>query len=104
MVRNSQKNAQTLGVVVNWGSEINRLTRKQGELVASRLSVYLDKATFLIPHEATTRTIIKIAGSGQRTRGSAVDELELLRIRLPNVEPYCSDLHASRNYPCHGTA
>ena len=28
MVRNSQKNAQTLGVVVNWGSEINRLTRK----------------------------------------------------------------------------
>jgi hypothetical protein len=28
MVRNSQKNAQTLGVVVNWGSEIKRLTRK----------------------------------------------------------------------------
>jgi serine/threonine-protein kinase len=28
MVRNSQKNAQTLGVVVNWGAEIRRLTRK----------------------------------------------------------------------------
>jgi hypothetical protein len=28
MVRNSQKNAQTLGVVVNWGAEIKRLTRK----------------------------------------------------------------------------
>jgi hypothetical protein len=29
MVRNSQKYAHTLGVVVNWGSEIKRLTRKQ---------------------------------------------------------------------------
>ena len=28
MIRNSQKNAQTLGVVVNWGAEIKRLTRK----------------------------------------------------------------------------
>jgi serine/threonine-protein kinase len=28
MVRNSQKNVQTLGVVVNWGAEIKRLTRK----------------------------------------------------------------------------
>ena len=28
MIRNSQKNSQTLGVVVNWGSEIKRLTRK----------------------------------------------------------------------------
>jgi hypothetical protein len=28
MIRNSQKNAHALGVVVNWGSEINRLTRK----------------------------------------------------------------------------
>jgi serine/threonine-protein kinase len=28
MVRNSQKDAHTLGVVVNWGSEIERLTRK----------------------------------------------------------------------------
>jgi len=28
MVRSSQKNSQTLGVVVNWGSEIKRLTRK----------------------------------------------------------------------------
>jgi serine/threonine-protein kinase len=28
MVRNSQKNSQTLGVVVNWGAEIKRLTRK----------------------------------------------------------------------------
>jgi serine/threonine-protein kinase len=28
MIRNSQKNSQTLGVVVNWGSEIARLTRK----------------------------------------------------------------------------
>jgi serine/threonine-protein kinase len=28
MVRNSQKNAHTLGVVVNWGAEIARLTRK----------------------------------------------------------------------------
>ncbi|MFN2601497.1 MAG: protein kinase [Gemmatimonadaceae bacterium] len=28
MIRNSQKTAQTLGVVLNWGSEINRLTRK----------------------------------------------------------------------------
>jgi len=28
VVRNSQKNAQTLGVVVNWGTEIKRLTRK----------------------------------------------------------------------------
>jgi len=29
MVRNSRKNAQTLGVVVNWGAEIQRLMRKQ---------------------------------------------------------------------------
>lgn len=28
MIRNSQKNAQTLGVVLNWGTEIKRLTRK----------------------------------------------------------------------------
>ena len=28
MIRNSQKSAQTLGVVVNWGAEIERLTRK----------------------------------------------------------------------------
>jgi hypothetical protein len=28
MVRNAQRNAQTLGVVVNWGSEIRRLTKK----------------------------------------------------------------------------
>ena len=28
MVRNSQKNAQVLGVVVNWGSEINRLSKR----------------------------------------------------------------------------
>jgi serine/threonine-protein kinase len=28
MVRDSEKNAQTLGVVVNWGAEIERLTRK----------------------------------------------------------------------------
>jgi serine/threonine-protein kinase len=28
MVRNSLKNAQTLGVVLNWGAEINRLARK----------------------------------------------------------------------------
>lgn len=29
MIRNSQKNAQTLGVVVNWGSEIKRLSTKK---------------------------------------------------------------------------
>ena len=28
MVRNSQKNSQTLGVVVNWGTDIKRLTKK----------------------------------------------------------------------------
>jgi hypothetical protein len=29
MVRNSQKNAQILGVVVNWGSEIDRLSNRK---------------------------------------------------------------------------
>jgi hypothetical protein len=29
MIRTSQKNAQNLGVVVNWGAEIQRLSKKK---------------------------------------------------------------------------
>ena len=29
MIRSSQKNSQTLGVVINWGAEISRLSSKK---------------------------------------------------------------------------
>jgi hypothetical protein len=68
-------------------------------------SEYPDNAPFLVPHEPTARAKVVVAGCRELARGMAVDELQLLGVLTPDVEPYRWSLHTGGNdpgYSCRG--